>query len=172
MASTRWLIGIAAAIALAIAAAVIVALVAGGPRTFAPDSPEYAVQQYLAAVARADATAAWSYLTPELRDACGDFSREAITRRGDAGLRATLDGTTIRDDGTALVRVRIVESYGDGPFGTTSESTMTVAYELRRDGATWRFTQSPWPLFCAKPVLPAPTPPTPRATAAPATSGG
>ncbi len=173
MASTRWLIGIAAAIAAAIVAAVIVALVAGGARTFPPGTPEHAVQGYLQAVAREDATAAFAYLSADLRQACGDYSREAITNRGDSGLRVTLDGTTIRDDGTALVRVRILESYGGSPFGA-SESTMSMSFELRQEDGDWRFAQSPWPLYCPKllPAVPAPataTPtPTPTPTATPA----
>ena len=148
--STRWLVLAAAAVAVVIVAGVVASALGGRASTYPEGSPEHAVQQYLQAVADNDATRALAFLSADLARRCADYPREAISNRGRQSVRATLDETTLRD-GTASVRVTLIESYGDAPFGG-GESTQSTVFELQQEAGAWRFTQSPWPLFCPIPV--------------------
>lgn len=148
--STRWLLGVLVGVGVIAAAGVVVAMGTRAP-SYPADSPEYAVQQYVAAVADRDATKAMSYLSSELVARCDTIPRESITNRGRTSVRATLLDVTRRDN-TAVVRVRITESYGDAPFGG-GESNMEQSFELTRTADGWRFSEAPWPLYCPpKPV--------------------
>lgn len=148
--STRWLLGVLVGVGVIAAAGVVVAMGTRAP-SYPSDSPEYAVQQYIAAVADRDATRATSYLARELVARCEIIPRESITNRSRSSVRATLLDVTKRDS-TAVVRVRITESYGDAPFGG-GESDMEQSFELTRTADGWRFSESPWPLYCPpKPV--------------------
>ncbi len=153
-ASNRWLAIVAGAIALAVVAGIAVTVLAGGERTYEEGTPERAVQDYLRAVGDRDATTALALLAPSIADRCDTIPRDGITDRGTSSIRATLDRTTIRDDGTAEVRVRITESYGsDSPFGG-GDSTMTQVFLLTKVDGQWRFSDAPWPTYC--PLKPAP----------------
>jgi hypothetical protein len=148
--STRWLLGVLIGVGVIAAVGVAVALGTRAP-SYPSDSAEYAVQQYIAAVANRDATKAIGYLSPEVVTRCESIPREAITNRGRSSLRATLLDVTARDRMT-VVRVRITESYGDAPFDG-GESNMEQSFELTRGSDGWRFVESPWPLYCPpKPV--------------------
>lgn len=149
--SSRWLAIVAGGIALAVIAGIAVTVVAGGERRYAEGTPERTVQDYLRAVNDHDATAALAFLSPAATAQCADLPRDSITNRGSSSIRATLDRTTLRDT-TAEVRVRITESYGSsGPFGN-GESTMTQTFTLVQAQGQWRFSDAPWPLYCAKPI--------------------
>jgi hypothetical protein len=143
--STRWLLGVLIAVGVIAASGVAVALGTRAP-SYPTDSAEYAVQQYVAAVADRDATKAIGYLSPEVVARCESIPRDAITNRGRSSIRATLLDVTRRDSVT-VVRVRITESYGDAPFGG-GESNMEQTFELTRGADGWRFAESPWPLYC------------------------
>lgn len=156
--STRWLVGVGAAIAVASALAVVVALTVGGEEAFPEGTPERAVQLYLQAVADRDAATALDFISPALLDECGTIPRDAITSRGNARFRAALD-ETVPHDARVEVYVTISESYGDPPFGG-GESTWPLVLELTDEDGVWRFTQVPWPLYC--------TPKAERAPAVPA----
>lgn len=148
--STRWLLGVLVGVSVIAAAGIAVAMGTRAP-AYPEDSPEYAVQQYVAAVADRDASKAIGYLSSELVARCESIPRESITNRGRSSVRATLLEVT-RRDGTAVVRVRVTESYGDAPFGG-GESNMEQTFELTRSADGWRFTDAPWPLYCPpKPV--------------------
>ncbi|TAK81087.1 MAG: hypothetical protein EPO16_00295 [Dehalococcoidia bacterium] len=150
--STRWLAGIGAAILLAVVAGLVITVTTGRETTYPEGTPERVVQDYLHAVSDRDATAATSFLSPELAARCSTTYRDPIVNRS-AGLRATLDRATVRGD-KAEVQVRITETYGAGPFGS-NESTQNVAFNLTKSDAGWRISEAAWPLYCP-PSVPAP----------------
>jgi hypothetical protein len=155
--STRWLLLAAAVVALVIAGGVAASVVGGSARTYPEGSPERAVQQYLQAVAANDAARALEFLSADLAKRCADYPRDAISNRGRQSVRATLEKSTVRD-GTASVRVTLIESYGSDPFGG-GESNFSTVFELRQEGGVWRFSQSPWPLYCPTTItIPKPVP--------------
>jgi hypothetical protein len=145
--STRWLVGLGAVVGVAIVAATLVALIAEDEQTFAEGTPERAVQLYLRAVADGDANAALALLTPEAQQQCAGVPREAITRRDDRALSATLERSEPRG-ANVVVRVRLTERFGDDPFGG-GESTQTLQFELTQVAGAWRIVDPAWPLFCA-----------------------
>ena len=152
-ASTRWLAGIAVVVAAVVIVGAVAAASGGRTQSFADGTPERAVQQYLEAVAKRDSAAAMSMLSSDLARRCNDFSRDPISNQFREGVRATLEETTTRD-GTARVQVRIIESYGSAPF-SSGESSHSAIFELRQESGEWRFTETPWPLYCP-PVATAP----------------
>lgn len=148
--STRWLLGVLIGVGVIAIAGIAVAMGTRAP-AYPEDSPEYVVQQYVAAVADRDASKAISYLSTDLVARCESLPRETITNRGRSSVRATLLDVTRRDS-VAVIRVRVIESYGDAPFGG-GESNMEQSFELTLIADGWRFTESPWPLYCPpKPV--------------------
>jgi hypothetical protein len=150
-ASTRWLVGVGVAVAAIVVVGVVVAAAGGRVRTYPEGSPERTVQQYLEAVSRHDAAAAYEYLDDDLAERCDDFRpQDPISSSGRDGVRAALEETTHRD-GIAYVRVKLTESYGDSPFDG-GESTHTQSFELTQRAEGWRFTESPWPLYCPPPA--------------------
>ncbi len=157
--STRWLLGVAAVVVVAVALS-IVAIVAGGDeQEFAAGTPEGTVQRYLRAVIDGDASAARGYLSADLIDRCDEQRlRDAYRRSSDRDLRATLRGTTVVDDLTE-VRIRITEFRGNPPFGGDDYSH-DESFALRQEGEEWRIVLPPWPLYsCAGPAaLPTPAP--------------
>ena len=151
--STRWLAGVCAVVLVIVVVGVLAAM-RGGAQTYSTDSPEYAVQQYVRAVADRDATKAISYMSSDLQARCDTLPRDAITNRGRSNVRATLQDVQ-RNGSTATVRVGITENFGSGPFDG-GDSTQQVVFELRQQAGVWQFTDAPWPLYCpsapAKPV--------------------
>lgn len=148
--STRWLVGVLVVVAL-VAVAGVVAATGARPRTYPEGSPERVVQEYVQAIADRDSTKALSYMSKDLRDRCDPTPTESISRRGSAGVRATLQDVMTRDT-KATVRVEITESYGDAPFGG-GESKQEVVFELLQAPDGWRFSEAPWPVYCPpKPV--------------------
>lgn len=152
-ASNRWLVIVGVAIALAVLAGILVTTFAGGERQYAEGTPERTVQDYLRTVSDRDATAAFAYLTPELTTQCEPKPRESISSRSGDSLRAVLDRTTVRGD-TAEVRVNVIERYdAGGPFGG-GESNFAQVFVLKQVNGQWRFSESPWPIYCPTPALP------------------
>jgi len=147
--STRWLAGVGVVVAIVVVLATVLTALADDEQEFSAGSPEATVQSYLRAVADSDATTAFTYLSPELLDRCGDFPRDVITQRGDYRFRATLVNTVQRD-GTVEIEVDITERWGDGPFGG-GESTWSQVFVLSQEDGTWLFTEPPWPTYCPNP---------------------
>ena len=151
--STRWLLLAAVVVVLVIGAGVAASMMGGTARTYPEGSPERAVQQYLQAVASNDGPRAFEFLSTDLAKRCAGYPREGISNRGRQSVRATLEQTTTRGD-TATVRVTLIESYGNDPFGG-GESNFSQVFELRQEGGQWRFSQPPWPIYCPSvPVRP------------------
>lgn len=168
--SNRWLVIMAAVLALVVLASAAVTLLASDEAQFPADTPEGAVQRYFQAVADRDTTEARSYLAPELATRCEELPQDSITNRGTRSFGVTLTGTEAKSDRTE-VRVKLTESSGSPPFGGDSYS-QDLLLQLRQVDGQWRFIESPWPLYCATkfPERPAPAVPaaTPAATAVPA----
>jgi len=151
--STRWLLLAAFVVILIIAGGVAASVVGGNARTYPDGTPERAVQQYLEAVAANDAPRALEFFSSDLARRCENYPRDSISNRGRTSVRATLEQTNVRD-GTATVRVTLIESYGNDPFGG-GETDFSTVFELRQEGGEWRFSQPPWPTYCPASVSPA-----------------
>jgi hypothetical protein len=148
--STRWLAGIAAAVAAVIVLSVVVAIVAGGEEDLRPGTPEAAVQGYLRAIRDGDIDRATGHLTDELRARC-DAEQLRRSYRSRRDFSARIGDITQRDTVTE-VEVRITEGQGAPPFGGGGYSH-DERFVLARQGDQWRIADPPWPLFIC------PTPP-------------
>lgn len=153
--STRWLVAVAAVVAIAVVAGTLISVASDDEQDFAAGTPERAVQDYLRAIAERDVPAVEGFISAELHDRCGDVPRD-IVQRNDYRFRAALEDTVVRADVTEI-HVALTETYGSPPFGG-GESTWTVIFELAQEDGAWRFTETPWPLYCAKPRMPAAVP--------------
>jgi len=144
--STVLLIVIGALLTVVIAAAAAVAAIRGAEDELPEGTPGRTVQLYLRAIEDRDATRAYSYLSPELASRCSTFPKDAITYRGSASIRATLEEARIAG-GTATVRVELTENFSDAPFGQ-SDPRQRLVFELQQIEGEWWFSESPWPLYC------------------------
>jgi hypothetical protein len=145
--STVLLIVLGVLFAVAIAAAAAISALRGGEEALPDGTPGRTVQLYLKAVEDHDAIEAFSYLSPELALRCATFPKDVITNRGDASIRATLEETRVEGN-TASVRVELSENFNSSPFGQDGFD-QTLLFELVQVGGEWKFSSSPWPLYCA-----------------------
>jgi hypothetical protein len=150
--STRWLVGILSVTAVLVVASVAVALLGDREADLPEGTPQAAVQAYLRAVADGDSTAAMEWYSPELLERCEPSYLRDSLRWGPGRFRATL-GEVIARDGAAEVRVTVIQTYGDGPFGR-SESRFEQSFFLEEYAEGWRFVEPPWPTYCPIPVRP------------------
>lgn len=134
---------LAASVGAIVALAVVAGVVAAtrDPVSLDPGSPEAVAQAYLAAIVRGDLAAAADQLAEEspcgLEDLAGAYLPPSV--------QITLDDATVQGDG-AVVGVEITEAYDEGPFGSSGYSH-TERLLLTREGADWRVTGSPWPMY-------------------------
>ncbi|HEX5038702.1 MAG TPA: hypothetical protein VFW95_01025 [Candidatus Limnocylindria bacterium] len=141
MTANRTLLAIGAGvIALVVVTLAVVLLTDDGGRTsFAPDSPEAALQAYLAALEDEDVDVAYAAFSDDVRSRVNAdaFEREVGLR--DAG---SSDGPDTRylvtasnvDGDTALVTVTVEEFYGDGLNGSTNRYDHEI-HLVREEGA-------------------------------------
>lgn len=137
------IIGVLVAVALA------VVFSRGDPAPLDEASPAGVVQRYSTAVIDGDVTTAEAYLTESARTACrGAFSGEPRPAR------VVLVSTTERDQ-SATVKVSIVQSSQDGPFGPSEYETEDIFTLVKADG-NWKISQTPYPLMACSgmPVKP------------------
>lgn len=121
----------------------------GAPEPLDEASPAGVVQRYSTAVIDGDIATAETYLTDSARTACrGSFSGEPRPAR------VVLVSTTERDQ-SATVKVSIVNSTQDGPFGP-SEYEMEDIFTLVKADGDWKISQAPYPLMACSgtPVKP------------------
>ena len=154
--STRWLVGVAVVVVVAVALSVVAMVAGGDEQEFAAGTPEGTVQRYLRAVIDRDASAANGYLSADLTECCDEQRlRDAYRRPSDRDMRVTLRGTAEVGDVTE-VRVRITEFRSNPPFGGDDYSHDEF-FALRQEGGEWRFVDPPWPVyFCPEPAAVAP----------------
>lgn len=145
-----------AGLALLVGALVVVALVRG-PTTFAPDTPEGAVQEYLIAISEERWDDAVEVLHEDWRGACdgddlaasspGSFTAELGS--GGRGFGGIVEERFIDIEGepsptmpeeTTMVEVTIQRG---GPGGWNEH----VSFELGRDEGFWWLMGDPWPYF-------------------------
>jgi len=142
----RTLVIILVVLGVLVVIALVVVFTRGEPEQLDEASPEGVVQRYSAAVVDGDEAAAIEYLVPELAEDC-----VRMPSGEPAGIRVTLVDTTERDD-TADVEVRIVTTYGEGPFGS-SEYEERGVFDLVRVDGDWRIESAPWPLTICDPTV-------------------
>ena len=148
--STRWLVGVAAAIVVAVAISIVAALAGGEERLYEAETPEGTVQRYLRAVADRDAEAARQYLSPEMLEDCpDDFLRGQLRNVGQQDFRASLLQTRQVGEGTE-VRVRISERYGNAPFESDEFSHEEIFLLEQHDGR-WLIEEPAWPVYGCPP---------------------
>ncbi|AUZ35978.1 hypothetical protein C3B78_17040 [Arthrobacter sp. PGP41] len=137
------IIGVLVAVALA------VVFSRGDPAPLDEASPAGVVQRYSTAVIDGDVATAETYLTGSARTACrGSFSGEPRPAR------VVLVSTSERDQ-SATVKVSMVSSYQDGPFGP-SEYEMEDIFTLVKENGNWKISQAPYMLMACSgtPVKP------------------
>ncbi|MGG6382971.1 hypothetical protein [Paenarthrobacter sp. NEAU-H11] len=121
----------------------------GDPAPLDEASPAGVVQRYSTAVIDGDIATAETYLTDSARTVCrGSFSGEPRPAR------VVLVSTTERDQ-SATVKVSMVNSYQDGPFGP-SEYEMEDIFTLAKEDGNWKISQAPYMLMACSgtPVKP------------------
>lgn len=144
----RILLALIGVVALLVVVALGVVFSRGGPPPLDPASAAGVVQRYSTAVIDGDTEAAQSYLTEDARRTCGGgyYSGEPQPSR------VVLVSTTERSD-SATVRVSIVHSAQDGPFGP-SEYEMEDSFRLSKVDGKWLIDQAPYPLqACDGPLV-------------------
>lgn len=134
-------------IALLVTVALIVVFTRGEPAQLGADTPGGVVQRYSTAVLDGDETAAAGYLSAAALAGCDRTTSEDPSASDD--IRITLVDTTERDS-SADVRVLIVTSYGNGPFGS-SEYESEEAFDLVKVDGDWLIDEAPWQLTVCPP---------------------
>jgi hypothetical protein len=136
----RILLVLLGVIGLLVVVALAVVFSRGEPAPLDEASPAGVVQRYSTAVIDGDVATAETYLTEFARTNCrGAYPGEARPAR------VVLVSTSERDQ-SATVRVSIVNSSQDGPFGP-SEYEMEDAFSLVKADGNWKISQAPYPLM-------------------------
>ncbi|TFC49800.1 hypothetical protein E3T26_08545 [Cryobacterium sp. TMT1-21] len=141
----RTLIIILSVIAVLVVVALVAVFTRGEPQALDPGTPEGVVQGYATAVIDGDEQAAGEFLTEDAFSGCEKFDRSPT---GD--LRVTLVSTTERAE-SADVKVSIVTSSGNGPFGADEYETEGV-FDLVKVNGDWLIDDTPYELMiCPNP---------------------
>lgn len=127
-----------------IVAVVVVSLIVvfsrGTPTLRDESTPEGVVQRYASAMISGDDAAAGAYLTEAAVRDCDEFETGSADN-----VRVTLLSTTDRSS-SADVKVVIVTSFGDGPFGS-SEYESEEVFNLVKVGSEWKINRAPYQLM-------------------------
>lgn len=136
----RILLVLLGVIGLLVVVALAVVFSRGDPEPLDEASPAGVVQRYSSAVIDGDLATAETYLTDSARTICrGSYFGEPRPAR------VVLVSTSERDQ-SATVRVSIVNSSQDGPFGP-SEYEMDDIFSLVRADGDWKISQAPYQLM-------------------------
>ena len=162
-ASTNWLIGAGAVVAILVAAALAVALIAdrGEPELRAEATPEGVVQRYLIAIDDDDPEVAYGYLSQRLKDACTyQHFRDNLAWIREQDMRIGFEKTEAVGEGQEVtVRIRQIYVRGNIPPFTPDESSYTQRFVLRQYGSDWQFYEPPWPMGYCPGLIPTRTAP-------------
>jgi len=133
---------------------VTIALIAArGPETYAPGTPEAALQEFLEAGIDGDSAVLLELITDESRDQC----QSALDREGfnspwhNDGLRVELEDITVTGD-VATAEVRFHQRGTNDPFNNSSWR-YDERFTLERVDGAWLIDRAgwPWPLTeCTK----------------------
>lgn len=143
--SSRSLLYVALGVVALAVVTIVVVLLAGGREAaeFPPDSPEAALQRYLAAYEEGDLDAAHAYFSADVRQR---MDREAYQQAVDSwGVGTEPDRTVLFDSASGTgdrvqLHLLIEEFYGDGLSGDTYRSPRDV--RLVREDGEWRIDQA------------------------------
>ena len=152
-ASTRWLFGFAAALAvLVIFALALTQIGRDEPKEYAADSPEGVVQRYLQAVDSGDAEAVVTLLSDDLMRPCaadGVRSEVRHTKRSIEGRRISLIGVRELSPERVAVDIRIkwiAEPELFSPPPDESSRDRDIILERRAD-ESWGIAELDWPIY-------------------------
>lgn len=152
--STRWLIGIGAALGGLVVVALVIALATGDREraTYVEDTPEGTVQRYLDVLIDGDTTATYAYLSSEIHARCPieDWRRDiryAVDRAGQSQI--TLKDVDNPTEDEAIVRVTIT-TFGEPniiPVPPDQNSFDREFVLVKQSDGMWTFSEIPWPVF-------------------------
>ena len=158
-ASSRWLAGLALAIAVLAGVSIIIALLGqrGEPSLLPEGTPEGTVHRYLLAIEEGETEAAYAFLDPEIQEIC-DSQHFRDSQHGFRGggfqenedLRVTLVDTREVEDRVEVL-VRITRFRVSPPFGA-NEYSHRERFVLKQNGGVWAFVERPWPNNSAQPT--------------------
>ena len=167
-ASTKWLVGMGAALGVLVVAAVIGALISGDdqPELFPEDVPEGITQRYVLAMIDGDLDEAWGYLSPELQAGCALEEWREVTRRQNhlEESQILLDEVNRINDTEVTVSLNRRRFSQSEPFDFSfSPEGSTYHFEefrlKKQEDNAWRISQLPWPVFrCPEERLKEPVP--------------
>ena len=155
-ASTKWLIGMGAALGILVVAAVVGALIfdGGEPEIFPEDTPEGVTQRYILAVIDGDLDEAWGYLSPELQAGCTLEEWREVARRQShlEDSQILLDEVKEINDAEVTVSLNRRRISQPDPFELSfSPEESNFHFEDFRleelEDDQWRISQLPWPVF-------------------------
>ncbi len=152
-ASTRWLLGFAAALAALVIVALVLAQIGGvEPTEYAADSPEGVVQRYLKAVDDGDADAVVMLLSDDLMRPCiADGIRREFrhNNRSIEGRRISLIEVRELSPERVAVDIRIKwiaepELFSPPPDESSRERDIILE---RRSDESWGIAELDWPIY-------------------------
>ncbi|MDA1278903.1 MAG: hypothetical protein O3B95_02515 [Chloroflexi bacterium] len=150
-ASSRWLIAIASSAAVLIIVSVLISVLADNRNVdiLPVGTPEGTVQRYLQALTDGDLTAAYGYVSTDLKNECTLEHFLETARWREKNFSASVRDTTIIDDRT-IVTVEITEPGSNQPFSQGGYSFDTI-FTLTSDNEEWRISEPPWPVSWCPP---------------------
>jgi hypothetical protein len=140
-----WLIGGGAVLVVLLVASASLALTRGETQ-FEPNSPEYAVQQYVRALVREEFEAAETMWSPDLQQDCSVEVFVVDARRSLDNLseaRITLDDAKTVGE-TTIVSLNVIRTTGGDIFGP-SEYENTYDFGAQKFDGDWRISGHTWP---------------------------
>jgi len=143
--SNRSVVYVAVGVVVLTVVTILVVLLAGDRRAaeFAPDSPEAALQRYLAAYEEGDLEGAHAHFSKNVRERMDlDAYQRAVDSMGGIGgdpNRSVLFDRTSGTDDRVDLHLIVEEFYGDGLSGDTYRSPRDI--RLVREDGEWRIDE-------------------------------
>lgn len=168
--SSRWLAGAAVVVVLIIAFSIVLAVLGRDrePDLLPAGSPGRAVQDYILAVQREDAHAAYALLDEEGRERCDPeaLPNGAFDLPGDSFSMRLLREEENADDALVTIEIISVDAPGGMPLLGGAVSDHETTYRLVREQGEWRLSHTFWPGWRCPPKA-TPTPPATVSTGEP-----
>lgn len=162
-ASSTWLIGIGALIAVLIIVSVVIGLTGGsaGADLQPAGTAVGTVQRYLLALERDEPAEAYEFLAANVKDECPyqRFLTGSANRRGNEFTAVLARSDAV--NGTEVVTLEITEFFYNPPF-TTNQHTMTQTFTLTEQDGGWLLSEPAWPVGFCPPVRGSPDTPVER----------